>query len=218
MHCSTALWQQHEQWCHNRLLSCNVMTAAAAVQIARQKLSTKGLNLHITCNGGGCMSSFFWSVPSYSTIPHFQHSHSLQLHRCNHSSQRVSQKAKNAASKMCHLDDTYYSPCGHWGPRIVRSHCTRGLLTIGCETTGCWDSTVTGCSRLETLCPSCVIRAASAERERALSAQRLTQQGGIETHMFLVARNRGRDVAGENIWFKRVGDLFRSGSARKDDR
>lgn len=61
--------------------------------------------------------------------------------------------------KMCNLDEAYYTVCTHFGPRIVTTHCARGQTHNGCARTGCWDSDVTGISRIISLCPTCKIRA-----------------------------------------------------------
>lgn len=55
---------------------------------------------------------------------------------------------------MCRLDETWHVPCGHWGPRRNVSPCAVGHN----RQKGCLHSTIEGCSRVYTLCPSCEYR------------------------------------------------------------
>lgn len=79
---------------------------------------------------------------------------------------------------MCNLDDAYYTVCAHFGPRIVTTHCARGLTHNGCSRTGCWDSDVTGISRITSLCPGCKIR---TRRETGHSRRLLLESGTSES-------------------------------------
>jgi hypothetical protein len=55
---------------------------------------------------------------------------------------------------MCHLDETYFVDCQHFGPRKIHSPCAIGMQP-GFTITGCWHAIVTGCCRVYSLCPSC---------------------------------------------------------------
>lgn len=56
---------------------------------------------------------------------------------------------------MCRLDESWHVPCGHWGPRRNVSPCANGQVGQIIRIKGCIHSTTEGCSRVNTLCPSC---------------------------------------------------------------
>ncbi|OBT47221.1 hypothetical protein VE00_03383 [Pseudogymnoascus sp. WSF 3629] len=111
---------------------------------------------------------------------------------------------------MCNLDDTYYSVCTHFGPRIVTTHCARGLTHNGCARTGCWDSDVTGISRITSLCPGCTIRT----RRESSHSRHLQPEGGrpesqIDNDDIGVrceaSKGGGKD---RGIWLRRLGTIW----------
>lgn len=55
---------------------------------------------------------------------------------------------------MCWLDDVFYSKCGHWGRRLVKTPCAIGMHHPY-QTTGCWNSNATGMSRIDRFCQNC---------------------------------------------------------------
>lgn len=111
---------------------------------------------------------------------------------------------------MCNLDDTYYTICTHFGPRVVTTHCARGLTHNGCAKTGCWDSNVTGISRITSLCPSCTIR---TRRESGHSRHLRPESGRPESHIknsnigvrSEASKEHGKD---RGIWLRRFGTVW----------
>ena len=66
-----------------------------------------------------------------------------------------SKRNREEESKMCWLSETYHAPCGHWGNPALSSSCAAGSSLRS----GCWNSTVQGVLRLNTLCTACRYRA-----------------------------------------------------------
>jgi len=56
---------------------------------------------------------------------------------------------------MCYLEETYHTPCGHWGPRQNREPCA-SAMHHGNLTNGCWNSKVDGVNRVAKQCRRCV--------------------------------------------------------------
>ncbi|OBT64419.1 hypothetical protein VE03_05783 [Pseudogymnoascus sp. 23342-1-I1] len=111
---------------------------------------------------------------------------------------------------MCNLDDAYYTVCAHFGPRIVTTHCARGLTHNGCSKTGCWDSDVTGFSRITSLCPGCKIRtrkesghSSKLEVESGHSGSQIDNSDiGVRSE---ASKGPGKD---RGIWLRRLGTIW----------
>lgn len=58
-------------------------------------------------------------------------------------------------STMCYLEDTYHTPCGHWGLKRNYMPCAAAQSHEGL-TQGCWNSTTDGTATLSTRCPNCL--------------------------------------------------------------
>lgn len=55
---------------------------------------------------------------------------------------------------MCLVEQTFHVPCGHWGENMNTDPCARAQGNTGLRK-GCWDATVEGVRRLDTMCSSC---------------------------------------------------------------
>jgi len=108
---------------------------------------------------------------------------------------------------MCHLTETYYTHCSHFGARMAHTLCARGATHPGCATTGCWDSTVDMLSRIDALCAACKLQ---------------DQAGRTSVVEIRDEKSRG-EGADKGVWLKSFGGwtergVKAEGEAEKENR